>query len=77
MATPDGDGSIVAWEANDGDVDVDDFGEFPGRMSGPCRTGVFVMPSQDCLDVFDFDADADVDLRHFGGFRRASTGGPG
>ena len=57
------------WD-HDGDVDLDDFAEFPGCMSGPWAAEGFVMPSQDCLDVFDLDADADVDLKDFAGFQR-------
>ena len=62
------------WD-EDGDVDIDDFAEFPACMSGPWATEGFVMPSQDCLDVFDLDADADVDLRDFAGFQRRFGGG--
>ena len=59
----------------DGDVDLDDYLEFPSCMSGPCEAPDFVMPSQGCLDVFDFQADADVDLADFAGFQMAFTGG--
>ena len=62
------------WD-EDGDVDLDDFAEFPGCMSGPWAAEGFVMPSQDCLDVFDLDADADVDLKDFAGFQRRFGGG--
>ena len=62
------------WD-EDGDVDIDDFTEFPGCMSGPWAAEGFVMPSQDCLDAFDLDADADVDLEDFASFQRAFGGG--
>jgi len=62
------------WD-QDGDVDLDDFAEFPGCMSGPWQGEGFVMPSQDCLDVFDLDADADVDVRDFASFQRVFGAG--
>ena len=43
-------------------------------MSGPWQAAGFAMPSQDCLDVFDFDADAGVDLKDFAGSQEAFTG---
>ena len=33
------------------------------------------MPSQECLDVFDLDADADVDLKDFASFQRVFGAG--
>ena len=47
-----------------------------GEPSGPWGTPGFVIPSQGCLEVFDFDADADVDLTDFAGFQRAVAGTP-
>ena len=52
----------------------DYFLEFPAYMSGPWGAAGFVIPLQDCLDVFDFDADADVDLKDFASFQQAFTG---
>ena len=54
---------------DDGDVDLDDFAELPGCLSSPWQAPDFVMPSQDCLDAFDFDADTDVDLADFAAFQ--------
>ncbi|MBU0640928.1 MAG: carboxypeptidase regulatory-like domain-containing protein [Planctomycetes bacterium] len=62
------------WD-HDGDVDINDFAEFPGCMSGPWGAPDWVMPSQACRDAFDFDADADVDLADFASFQRAFDGG--
>ncbi|MCP4251533.1 MAG: right-handed parallel beta-helix repeat-containing protein [bacterium] len=47
----------------DGDVDLDDFEAFEEclRFSGP----MLPPPSDECLDVFDLDADLDVDLADF------------
>ncbi|UCG17213.1 MAG: hypothetical protein JSV19_04115 [Phycisphaerales bacterium] len=61
------------WD-DDGDVDLDDFDEFPGCLSGPWQGAGYVMPSADCLSVFDFDDDDDVDLGDFGGFQHARAG---
>jgi len=61
------------WDG-DGDVDLSDYAEFPGCISGPWQAPSFVMPSQGCLDAFDFDADADVDLQDFAGFQVLFTG---
>ncbi|MCH8253230.1 MAG: hypothetical protein IID36_12330, partial [Planctomycetes bacterium] len=56
---------------HDSDVDLDDHELFAIclEVSGP---GVSP-PFPDCLDVFDFDADGDVDLLDAGGFQRAFT----
>ena len=56
------------WD-EDGDVDLDDFAEFPGCMSGPWDLVDWAMPSAECRGVFDFDGDADVDLRDFAAFQ--------
>ena len=62
------------WD-HDGYVDIDDFFAMPDCMSGPWGAPDWVMPSQDCRDVFDFNADADVDLLDFAEFQRGFTGG--
>jgi len=59
----------------DGSVDLDDFGQFPGCMSGPWGVEDWIMPSVDCRGVFDFDADADVDLADFVEFQQEFDGG--
>ncbi len=59
----------------DGDVDFEDFAEFPTCMSGPVGSPDWVMPSQMCRDVFDFDGDTDVDFADFVQFQLA-FGGP-
>ena len=78
----DGDGNEVAvvdmgayerglpgdWD-RDGSVDIDDWLEFPGCMSGPWDGAAWVMPSAECRGVFDFDGDADVDLKDFAEFQ--------
>ncbi|MCK4658588.1 MAG: carboxypeptidase regulatory-like domain-containing protein [Phycisphaerae bacterium] len=61
------------WD-DDGDVDLFDYAVFLGCISGPWEAPGFVMPSQDCLDVFDFNADADVDLGDFAAFQESFTG---
>ncbi|MHC4093920.1 MAG: hypothetical protein ACYSVY_27220 [Planctomycetota bacterium] len=48
------------WD-EDGDVDLGDYGQFPGCLKGPWQAPGFAMPTQDCLDAFDLDADADVE----------------
>ena len=58
----------------DGDVDLNDYAEFDGCLSGPWQADDFITPSQDCLDVFDFDVDTDVDLEDFGAFQEVFTG---
>jgi hypothetical protein len=58
------------WDG-DGDVDLDDFAEFSGCLSGPRQASGFEIPSVDCLDAFDSDVDDDVDLADFGGFQKA------
>lgn len=56
----------------DGDVDSDDYATFQDCLSGPAASptpsglGVTVA---DCLDVFDRDCDADVDLKDFAYFQ--------
>ena len=54
---------------DDCDVDLDDyvFLEICLSLSGPGGDPGF----QDCVDVFDFDYDADVDVADFGGFQNA------
>jgi hypothetical protein len=49
------------WD-NDGDADLDDFAEFHTCLSGP---GAVPPPSPRCLDTFDVDQDADVDVKDF------------
>ena len=56
---------------NDGDVDMDDYLEFPGCMSGPDPA---VPPSPECLSAFDSDSDDDVDLEDFQAFTLSYTG---
>ena len=59
----------------DGHVDATDWLAFPTCMSGPWDLESWTMPTQDCLDVFDFNADADVDLLDFAEFQAQFTGG--
>jgi glucose/arabinose dehydrogenase len=55
--------------ANDGDVDLDDLERLSNCFGGPD------VPFSDCLcDVFDEDADNDVDLDDFAGFQEEFTG---
>ena len=54
---------------HDGHVDVSDWLAFPACMSGPWDWSNWTTPTQDCLDVFDLDADADVDMVDFAGFQ--------
>jgi hypothetical protein len=53
-------------------VDLDDYALFEVclRFSGPAEEP----PFEECLDVFDFDRDTDVDLADFAGFQQAFTG---
>ncbi len=60
-------GGVYDWD-DDGDVDLEDYVEFAGCISGPA------VPSVDECDVFDGNADSHVDLWDFGGFQRAFTG---
>jgi hypothetical protein len=53
-------------------VDATDWLAFPACMSGPWGVLDWVMPSQECRDVFDLDADADVDLADFADFQNLS-----
>ncbi len=55
----------------DGDVDLDDFAEFPDCMEGP---NVTPTPAQECLDAFDLDFDEDVDLHDFAIMQQSFTG---
>jgi hypothetical protein len=50
----------------DGDVDHDDFVEFPPCLTGPTETNL----DPTCA-AFDFDADADIDLSDYAGFQEA------
>jgi hypothetical protein len=60
---------------HDGDVDLDDYAEFPACLSGPKEAAGFVPPSPGCLKTFDFDpADGDVDAADFAAFQRAFEG---
>ncbi|MCP4594325.1 MAG: hypothetical protein GY842_26650 [bacterium] len=54
----------------DGDVELDDYAQFVGCLEGP---GV-VPGGANCLDVFDFDDDNDVDLGDFAGMQTAFGG---
>ncbi len=53
---------------DDGDVDLDDYAEFPN-----CLTGAQNGPYDPGCEVFDFDADQDVDLADFMAFQEALT----
>ena len=53
---------------SDGNVDLDDYANFPGCMTGP---GGGILPN---CGPFDFDVDVDVDLQDFGGFQEGFTG---
>ena len=55
----------------DGDVDLADYAVLADCLSGPGGAPGFVSPSQSCLDYFDLDADADVDLVDLGAFQAA------
>lgn len=57
------------WDGN-GQVDLIDYDAYLDCVSGPDATG----PSRGC-DVFDFDADADVDLADLGRFQSLFDGG--
>jgi len=46
----------------DGDVDLDDYAEFAGCLSGPGQAPGSV---PECLDAFDTEGDGDVDLADF------------
>ena len=58
----------------DGYVDVDDWLAFPACMSGPWDVADWTMPSPECRNAFDFDADVDVDLNDFAEFQEAFAG---
>ncbi len=53
----------------DGDVDVDDFTEWPG-----CATGPGSSLYDDACQAFDFEFDSDVDLDDFAAFARSFSG---
>ena len=55
------------WD-RDGDIDLDDYAQFPACLTGP-GGGLGI----DC-GVFDFDDDTDVDLQDFAAFARSFTG---
>ncbi len=61
----------------DGDnhVALDDWAELSSCLQGPNTPPPSVIRAQ-CLDVFDFDADGDVDSRDAADFFRRFTGGP-
>ncbi len=52
---------------NDGSVDLDDFFDFGGCLTGPDPS---VTPTAGCLSVFDVDSDEDVDVGDFAEFQR-------
>jgi hypothetical protein len=60
----------------DGDVDLTDYLSFADCLAGPEVPPAPPGPltPQECLDAFDFDADADVDLMDAAGFTLAFTG---
>jgi hypothetical protein len=60
----------------DGDVDLNDYQVFTDCMAGPNASPNPAPPitPQDCLDVFDFDIDNDLDLPDFAGFQASFTG---
>ena len=58
----------------DGDIDLDDFGEFFACVSGPKGGPNYVKPPPECADVFDFDEDEDIDLVDFGAVALRFTG---
>lgn len=62
------------WDGDadqDGDVDADDFAVLVECLAGPDTqpSPPPPMTADDCLEVFDFDEDDDVDLRDFADFR--------
>ena len=66
------------WDGDadqDGDVDPDDFAVFVECVDGPDVTPSPPAPMtvEECLAVFDFDEDGDVDLRDSAGFRLRGT----
>ncbi len=63
-------GTFLAGDHDgDGDVDGDDFAEFPACMTGPNGS-----PLPPGCSVFDFDTDEDVDLTDFAQFQTVFTG---
>ncbi len=61
--------SLAGDHDGDGDVDGDDFAEFPACMTGPDGN-----PLPPGCSVFDFDTDEDVDLTDFAQFQTVFTG---
>ncbi len=63
------------WDI-DGDIDVSDYAVFSDCMAGPGTAPSPTPPTtpSDCLEVFDFDTDADVDLRDADSFAQSFTG---
>lgn len=60
---------------NDGDIDIADYAELADCLSGPDTTPSPTPPTtvQQCLSVFDFDADEDIDLQDAASFTNAFT----
>ena len=54
---------------HDGDIDLDDYAELPGCMTGPNNGPI----GWGC-EAFDFDVDDDVDLLDFADFQVDFTG---
>ena len=67
-------GVIIYLHNGDGDFDgmvgYDDFAEFQACMFGPGAAPAPIPPlsEEECLGVFDFDLDGDVDLEDYGSF---------
>ncbi|HUU83896.1 MAG TPA: hypothetical protein VM243_10365 [Phycisphaerae bacterium] len=60
---------------HDGDLDLADFAELAGCVSGPVGGAGFVTPSEACLRTFDFTpGDGDVDLADVGRFQESFEG---
>ena len=63
--------TVRSTDPNDPDVDVFDFADFLGCVTGPAGGGY----SPGC-EAFDFESDDDVDAADLGGFQLVFSGSP-